>query len=132
VISSPGVYDGLDEPKEPGDLVYTTFRTDCWYVIHEYRTSSGSLKGIYVNINTKPEVRVDGVVRYIDLYVDVVKKPGSPAEVIDIDELEKAARDGIVSKDMVSKVTRLAASLREQLESEDTPPDSLLNAMARV
>lgn len=116
-IKSGGVYDGLGLPKEPGDYSVTSLSTCSWLVIHEYKDQAGGTKGVYVNINTKPEARPEGVIKYIDLYVDVVKRPGSPPEVIDVDQLEAALREGLVAKSVYDEVMRLATRLRDVLRT---------------
>lgn len=85
-IKSPGLYDGLNIPKEPGDYAVTEFRHDSWYYETRYYRRDGTLKGIYVNINTPIEFYADRV-RYVDLEIDVVQRPGELAQIIDESDL---------------------------------------------
>jgi len=85
-IKSPGLYDGLNIPKEPGDYAVTEFRHDSWYYETRYYSRDGALKGIYININTPIEFYADRV-RYVDLEIDVVQRPGEPAQIIDESDL---------------------------------------------
>lgn len=96
-VRSRGVYDGLGAEKEPGDRIVTEIDTGSWLVKHTYYSRSGWVKGIYVNVNTPPEVAEDALV-YLDLEVDVVKKPGEKPRLIDEDELKKALESGIVTE----------------------------------
>ncbi len=96
-IRSPGVLDGLGVEKRPGDTVVTTIDTGKWHIIHEYRAQDGSLLGYYLNINTPPEVSLRGV-RYLDLYIDVVKRPGEEPEIIDREQLDEAYENGILTE----------------------------------
>ncbi len=67
-----GLYDGLNLPKETGDYAITSIREGDWYIIHQYYSKDGELKGIYININTPPEIMPSGQVGYTDLEVDLV------------------------------------------------------------
>ncbi len=106
-FTSPGILDGLKVEKRPGDKAVTRLSTGSWITIHEYLTPEGRPLGYYANINTPPEVSSKGV-RYLDLYVDVVKRPGEDPEVIDMDELEKAYNEGIVSEKLYKKAVEEA------------------------
>ncbi len=89
-IRSSGVYDGLGIPKEPGDYAVTEFRQGAWYYETRYYSRDGVLKGIYMNINTPIEFYADRV-RYVDLEIDVVQRPGEPAQIIDECDLQRIA-----------------------------------------
>jgi len=104
VIRGEGMYDGLGVSKEPGDTAITTIKTNDWLVIHKYYSQSGEIKGIYININTPPEVRPDGVISYIDLFVDIVAKPNAEPQVIDFDEFKSACEESIISNDICEKI----------------------------
>ncbi|MCE4612056.1 MAG: DUF402 domain-containing protein [Desulfurococcales archaeon] len=97
VFRSYGTYDGLGVERRPGDKGVTRVNSSRWHVVHEYYSYSGELIGVYVNINTPPEVGSTDI-KYLDLYVDVVKKPGEEPEVIDMDELEKAYVEGLITE----------------------------------
>ena len=68
-----GVYDGLGEIKEPGDVILTLVKPFSKRVIHFYYDKYGTWKGGYVNINTGVEVG-EGTIKYLDLEIDVVCK----------------------------------------------------------
>ena len=102
-VRSPGVYDGLGVEKEPGDTIETIVDTREWIVVHHYYSRDGSLKGTYINVNTPPEVSTDRI-RYIDLTVDVVKKPDGITSVIDVEELRRQAEAGIVGEKLLERI----------------------------
>lgn len=119
-VRSPGVYDGLNMPKEPGDTIVTEITLGEWYITHKYYDRNGQLKGTYININTPPELSENAIV-YLDLEVDVVKKPGDKPKAIDLDKLQKAREDGIVPEKLYRKALETVEKLTGQpigLESQ--------------
>ncbi|MEB3851354.1 MAG: DUF402 domain-containing protein [Desulfurococcales archaeon] len=116
VFRSPGVLDGLGVEKRPGDRAVTRVDTASWSLVHEYQTPDGRLLGVYANVNTPPELSSRGI-RYLDLYVDVVYKPGGEAEIIDADELDRAWSDGLLTRSLyrraLEEAERLARTLPE-------------------
>ncbi|MCE4629908.1 MAG: DUF402 domain-containing protein [Desulfurococcales archaeon] len=115
-MKSRGVLDGLGVEKRPGDMVKTKVRTGEWYIIHEYYTPSGSLLGVYANVNTPVEIGPSKI-KYFDLYIDVVKKPGKEPEIIDAEELEKALELGLVSSSLYKQAIETAQYLKRKLSS---------------
>ncbi len=104
-ISGSGFYDGLEVAKEPGDYALTRFKPGDWLIEHMYFSSRGEFKGVYVNINTPVEV-VKGLVRYVDLAVDVSAKPGEEPKVLDMDELEEFYEKGVVQEPIFSSALK--------------------------
>ena len=102
-VRSPGVYDGLGVEKEPGDIIETIIDTREWIVTHHYYSQSGGHKGTYININTPPEVSLDRI-RYIDLTIDIVKKPDGTVQVIDVEELKRQVEAGIVGEKLLERI----------------------------
>lgn len=96
-IYGSGFYDGLGVVKEAGDYALTKFKPGGWLIEHQYYSSRGEFKGIYININTPVEV-VKGLVRYVDLAVDVTVKPGEEPKIHDMDELKKFYEEGVVQE----------------------------------
>ena len=113
-FTSRGVLDGLNVEKRPGDRAITRVETSSWHVIHEYRSADGKLLGVYANINTPPEVSLRGI-RYLDLYVDVVLKPGEEPRIIDAEELEEARGRGLLSEALYRRALEEAEKLYEKL-----------------
>ncbi len=99
VFRGTGVYDGLGVEKKPGDYDEMIVETGKWYIIHNYRRSDGTPIGVYVNINTPPEI-LPAQIKYHDLLVDVIAKHGSEPEIIDMDELEKYYNEGVISEEL--------------------------------
>jgi len=106
-VRSRGVYDGLSVEKEPGDRIVTEVDTSSWLIKHTYYSRSGEVKGVYINVNTPPEVSDDSIV-YLDLEVDVVKKPGEKPRIIDEEELRKALEAGIITEKLYKEALEKA------------------------
>ena len=113
-FTRPGVLDGLGVEKRPGDVSRTIVSTSEWHVIHEYWSQEGRLLGVYANINTPPEISLAGI-RYLDLYIDVVMRPGEEPEVIDAEELDKAWEEGLVTEKLYRRAVEEAEKLRRAL-----------------
>ncbi|HDI46859.1 MAG TPA: DUF402 domain-containing protein [Candidatus Methanomethylia archaeon] len=112
-----GRYDGLDVPKEEGDYGLTEISLNGWTTTTRYFSKEGELKGIYVNINTPPEL-YPGRIRYVDLCIDVVKVPGSPAKIIDREELESYWKLGVIGEKLYRKALQEAQKVMERLEAQ--------------
>lgn len=109
-----GWYDGLDMPIEEGDYAITEIREGAWSVRHVYYSGTGTLKGEYHNVNTPVEMYPYGA-RYVDLEVDVVRRPGEAAFLLDRERLELLAREGYVSENLRNKALDVAQSILERL-----------------
>lgn len=107
-------YDGLEEPKEEGDYAITECTEGSWILKHSYFSRDGELKGEFYNINTPIELYPDKV-RYVDLEVDVVRKPGEKPRVIDSDKLEEALNEGYVSEKLANEAIARARELAGKL-----------------
>lgn len=94
-IRGRGLYDGLQIPRERGDVALTVISEGSWWAVHAYYSREGHLKGVYVNINTPPRLFFDGIVKaaYLDLEVDVSIAGGS-ASVVDREKFEEMCRRG--------------------------------------
>jgi len=102
-VRSRGIYDGLGVEKELGDTIETEIDTSSWKTTHKYYSKNGELKGIYININTPPEVGLD-TIKYLDLEVDIVRTPSQKPQVIDKELLEKHLNHGIITKQLYEKI----------------------------
>lgn len=85
VFTSKGVYDGLGVEKLPGDRDLLIIREGSYVVSHNY-FRNGNWLGSYINVNTPPEL-APGIVKYHDLVVDVIVKPGEGPVLMDLDQL---------------------------------------------
>jgi len=72
-------------------------RENYWSLKHTYYSSKGLIKGKYWNINTPIEFYPDHI-RYLDLHIDVIQRPGAGPKIIDQEKLEKALVRGFISK----------------------------------
>jgi len=116
-IRRKGILDGLGIEKKPGDIVQTTINTKEWYIIHKYYDSrTGKLLGIYVNINTPPEIGV-GYIKYFDLYIDVIKIPGEEAKIIDLDQLEMYWKNNFISKKLYERALVEAEKVKNKINN---------------
>ncbi|RLG78185.1 MAG: hypothetical protein DRO14_01410 [Thermoprotei archaeon] len=105
LVRGKGMYDGLNVAKEPGDVALTSVFEGKWYIVHNYFSSDqSSQKGLYVNINTPPEVLPNGSITYLDLGVDIIRNDKG-CRLIDSEEFRKLLTDEIVTGDVVARVT---------------------------
>ncbi|MGQ9857169.1 MAG: DUF402 domain-containing protein [Thermodesulfobacteriota bacterium] len=109
-----GWYDGLDLPIEEGDYAITEVREGAWSVRHVYYSGNGFLKGEYHNVNTPVEIYPYGA-RYVDLEVDVVKRPSEKAFLLDLERLELLAREGYVSEQLKHRALEVAHGILDRL-----------------
>ncbi|THE65088.1 DUF402 domain-containing protein [Salinadaptatus halalkaliphilus] len=109
-----GTYDALGTPKESGDVAVTKFREGRWWYPTTYKGSDGGSKGTYVNVCTPVELFPD-TVRYVDLYIDVIRTPDGTVETVDADELEAAVADGHVSAELADKARSVADAVERAL-----------------
>jgi len=116
-LGGGGTYDGLDVEKAAGDVAVTTFREGRWWYPTTYRSADGELRGTYVNVNTPVEVFPD-TVRYVDLFVDVLKWPDGDVAVVDTDELAAAVEAGTVPEPVADRARAVADSVAAALRSE--------------
>ncbi len=119
-VRSSGLYDGLGVAKEPGDIITTIIPIDKWFLIHVYTSSDGKEKGMYININTPPELCAPlSEVRYVDLYIDVAVV-GDDVRVVDEDQLQNAVKQGFIEGDLeymaIESVKWILTNLRDILE----------------
>lgn len=105
-IRGQGIYDGLEIPKEPGDYAVSELCAGSWKYETRYYTHEGHLKGIYVNVNTPIEIYSD-CVRYVDLELDVVQRPGEPAVIVDEPDLQRMAH--LVSPWLLERARAIAS-----------------------
>ncbi|MEM0497708.1 MAG: DUF402 domain-containing protein, partial [Acidilobaceae archaeon] len=75
------------------------------------------LLGVYVNINTPPEVSFKGI-RYLDLYIDIVKRVSSEPELVDLRELEEAYNVGLISSGLYEKALDEAKKIIKKISGE--------------
>lgn len=101
-----GTLDGLDIPKSAGDYDIMEFSTDTPLIIHKYYSRDNKLKGIYININSEPEISVD-TIRYFDLEVDLIMYPDGTTKIIDIEKLELARKESIITEKLYMEIIRL-------------------------
>lgn len=113
-MSAGGSYDALGTPKEDGDTAVTKFREGRWWYPTTYKADDGSTKGTYVNVCTPVELFPE-TVRYVDLYIDVIRTPEGDVEIVDESELEAAVDDGLVSADLADKAQSVAGAVERAL-----------------
>ncbi|ELY65649.1 DUF402 domain-containing protein [Natronococcus jeotgali] len=111
-----GTYDALGVPKEAGDVAVTKFREGRWWYPTTYRDDEGTTKGTYVNVCTPLELFPDNV-RYVDLYVDVIRTPDGAVEIVDRAELEAAIDDGLVAAPLGEKALGVAEAVERALSN---------------
>uniref|UniRef100_A0A7J3ZLQ9 DUF402 domain-containing protein n=1 Tax=Fervidicoccus fontis TaxID=683846 RepID=A0A7J3ZLQ9_9CREN len=124
-IRSRGYYDGLGVEKSPGDVAFTLVFPERWVTVHMYASASGEPKGVYVNVNSPPEPLGENAIGFLDLHIDVVKRPGGPPEIVDRERLESAFARGLLGERLYSKSLEVALSLQKELATLTSPRDHL-------
>jgi protein associated with RNAse G/E len=113
-MSGGGTYDGLGVDRVAGDVAETSLKEGRWWYPTTYRGRDGTVRGTYVNVCTPVEVFPDAA-RYVDLHVDVVKRPDGTVERVDDDELDAAVAAGRVPEPLAEKARSVAAALENAL-----------------
>ncbi|MET1160577.1 MAG: DUF402 domain-containing protein, partial [Thermoprotei archaeon] len=104
-IRSEGIYDGLNIEKKPGDLDYMVVWSDKWAISHNYHRE-GKWIGSYININTPPEL-LPNMIKYHDLLLDVVIKPGEKPALVDLEQFNSYCEMGIFSNKLCDTVNNI-------------------------
>ena len=113
-MTGGGTYDGLGVAREAGDVAETSLKEGRWWYPTTYRGTDGTVRGTYVNVCTPVEVFPDAA-RYVDLHVDVVKRPDGSVERLDDDELRDAEATGAVPEPLAEKARSVASALENAL-----------------
>ena len=113
-MTGRGTYDGLDVPREAGDIAETTLKEGRWWYPTTYRGRDGTVRGTYVNVCTPVEVFPDAA-RYIDLHVDVMKHRDGTVERVDDDELRESVAAGDMPEPVAEKARKVATALENAL-----------------
>lgn len=106
-VKTEGTYDGLGIEKNRGDVIRTIVMEGSWALAHIYYSPKGSLKGIYVNVNTPPEPG-EGSLRYLDLHIDVTLIPDAAPRVVDREKLEASHASGRVGEPLYKRALETA------------------------
>ncbi len=112
-----GRYDGLGELKEEGDFGTVELYERRWWGRRLYFRADGTPLGELYNIHTPPELYPDHV-RYLDLEVDVVLRPGAGPEIIDREELLRKVDKGLIPETLARRALEEAEALAEALEGQ--------------
>ena len=112
IMRSNGFYDGLGVRKEAGDKAVSEAKRDEWSITTRYFSEDRKCKGTYVNINTPVEI-YPSAIRYVDLEVDICIQPDGTMKVLDVEKLEKALENGLVSKKIREVVKEKVKEIKE-------------------
>ena len=113
-MTGGGTYDGLGVDRVAGDVAETSLKEGRWWYPTTYRGRDGTVRGTYVNVCTPVEIFPDAA-RYVDLHVDVVKRPDGAVERVDDDELDEAVAAGTVPEPLAEKARSVASALENAL-----------------
>jgi hypothetical protein len=113
-MASRGTYDALGTERRPGDVAVTKLTEGKWWYPTVYRGADGESRGTYVNVCTPVEVFPEAV-RYVDLHVDVVKRPDGTVERVDDDELDAAVEAGEVPNPLAERARQVAGAVESAL-----------------
>ncbi|MEM1819835.1 MAG: DUF402 domain-containing protein, partial [Sulfolobales archaeon] len=106
-VTGGGVYDGLGVSKDVGDKIISEICEGRWWVKHEYLSSNGKVKGVYVNVNTPPEFLPYNIIKYVDLGIDLVKGGNNLCRLVDVEEFRNLIRGNSLKFDIVNDVVVL-------------------------
>ena len=112
-MRSDGFYDGLGVVKEVGDKAVSETKMGKWCITTRYFSRDGKLKGTYINLNTPVEVYPNAI-RYVDLEVDICIRPDGTVKVLDMERLEKALENQVISQRLFAKVTEIVQQILEE------------------
>ncbi len=115
-FSGGGQYDSLHVPKLNGDWGTIEVVPGGRVLRRAYYRLDGSLVGELFNIQTPAQI-ADGMVRYVDLEVDVVRMPDGRVTVVDEDDLVAAVRVGGIDAETADAARQLAYRLAEVLRA---------------
>ncbi len=113
-MRSSGIYDGIGTERDRGDVARTKLREGRPWYPTTYRGADGASKGTYVNVCTPVEL-FPTAATYVDLHVDVVKRPDGTVERVDDDELDAAVERGHLPEALADRARTVAASVRRAL-----------------
>jgi len=105
-MKTKGIYDGLNLRKEEGDYAITSLAENEWHILHDYYNRNGIHKGRYININTPPEIMPNGIITYVDLGIDIVKRSDEGCKLIDSEEFRSLIREGVIRGDIVENIAK--------------------------
>lgn len=109
-FSGGGQYDSLNVAKLSGDWGTIEVPRGGRVLRRAYYRRDGTLVGELFNIQTPADLR-GGSVYYIDLEVDVVRRPGGSVSVVDKDDLAATVRIGGITPEVAAEALELARRL---------------------
>ena len=113
-VRSEGVYDGIDAPKEFGDKILSFIDTAHRFIFHAYYRADNSIKGVYVNSNTRPILLYDIDYRvnrsrvylvYNDLALDAAIKENE-SKLLDEEEFNTYCSNGWIRSSLCEYLLR--------------------------
>lgn len=110
-----GTYDSLEITKEAGDHGRVELYENRWWARRVYFRADGTPIGEIYDIHAPPELYPDGV-RYLDLEVDVVRRPSGDVEVVDEDVLARKVEAGLIPEPLAHRALQEVRSLVEELK----------------
>jgi len=115
-FSGGGQYDSLFVPKLAGDWGTIEVARRSRVLRRAYFRRDGTLIGELFNIQTPAEIDERGVY-YVDLEVDVVRRPDGQVEVVDEADLDAAVRVGGIRPADADRARALAYHLADLLRA---------------
>lgn len=90
--------------------------SDRWYNVVELFSEDGTPGDLHIHV-ASPALLEDGVLSYRDLELDVVKRRGEPAVIVDVDEFEQAVRRYGFTPEFAAHCRRTAEEARRVAEA---------------
>lgn len=104
-----------------GGISYTFLKRG--YKISKIFDSNGNFIYWYCDVIDYTYDEIEDEYVFIDLLADVKVYPDGKAEVLDLDELEEALKNNLVTKEQMLKAVKSVNSLMEMVQNEVFPPE---------
>jgi Ribonuclease G/E len=113
-FSGGGRYDTLDCHKRAGDHGLIEVPEHGWVLRRVYLRRDNTLIGELYNIQTPVEFE-RGIVRYLDLEVDVARWADGRVQVVDQADLERAVASGSIAPELAEVALEIASRVADLL-----------------
>jgi len=93
-----------------------------WYNVFRFLDDDGETRLFYCNVNVPPTLE-DGVLRYVDLDIDILAQPNLSYQVLDLEEFEANAARYDYSPEVKTRAHAAVDELKIMIETRQFPFD---------